>query len=81
MALLSMLGKLGFETIICAHVHHNSGRTGQDEDEKFVKEYCEKYQYMNYIAVSMAKFYTTCKPTCKLRIAFLILWAERQWRI
>jgi hypothetical protein len=42
---------------------------------------CEKYQYMNYIAVSMAKFYTTCKPTCKLRIAFLILWAERQWRI
>ncbi|MCI9233105.1 MAG: tRNA lysidine(34) synthetase TilS [Bacilli bacterium] len=46
MALLSMLGKLGFETIICAHVHHNSGRTGQDEDEKFVKEYCEKYQYI-----------------------------------
>ena len=42
---------------------------------------CEKYQYMNYIAVSMAKFYTTCKPTCKLRIAFLILWAEMQWRI
>lgn len=42
MALLSLLESY-FENIICAHVHHNTGRVGQDEDEKFVKEYCEKH--------------------------------------
>lgn len=45
MALLSLLEPF-FETIICAHVNHNTGRNGQDEDEKFVKEYCEKHHHI-----------------------------------
>ena len=28
--------------VICAHVNHNTGRPGQIEDEKFVKEWCLK---------------------------------------
>lgn len=45
MALLSLLEPY-FETIICAHVHHNTGRIGQDEDEKFVKEYALKHHHI-----------------------------------
>lgn len=30
--------------IICAHVNHNSGRPGQNEDQKFVEQYCKKNQ-------------------------------------
>lgn len=44
MALLSLLDSY-FKNIICAHVHHNTGRIGQDEDEKFVKDYCRKHHY------------------------------------
>ncbi len=28
--------------IVCCHVNHNTGRTGQTEDEKFVRNYCLK---------------------------------------
>lgn len=45
MALLSLL-EPHFETIICAHVHHNTGRIGQDEDEKFVREYANKHHHI-----------------------------------
>ena len=40
MALLSLLEKK-FDNIICAHVNHNTGRIGQNEEEEFVKEYCK----------------------------------------
>lgn len=49
MALLSLLEPF-FETIICAHVNHNTGRIGQDEEEQFVKFYCQK---KNHIFESM----------------------------
>lgn len=42
MALLSLL-ESHFDTIICAHVNHNTGRIGQNEDEEFVKEYAMKH--------------------------------------
>ena len=45
MALLSLLEPY-FETIICAHVNHNTGRVGQDEDEKFVREYSKKHHHI-----------------------------------
>lgn len=44
MALLTILQRLKHTLdlqIIVAHVNHNSGRPGQDSDEKFVKEYCK----------------------------------------
>ena len=28
--------------IICAHVNHNTGRIGQQEEQEYVKNYCEK---------------------------------------
>lgn len=42
MALLSMLQKQ-YDTIVVAHVNHNTGRPGQKEEEIFVKNYCEKH--------------------------------------
>lgn len=42
MALLSLL-ESHFDTIICAHVNHNTGRIGQNEDEEFVREYAKKH--------------------------------------
>jgi len=45
MCLLSLLLRLKKALdlqIIAAHVNHNSGRPGQDTDEKFVHDYCKK---------------------------------------
>ena len=42
MALLSLLIK-NFSNIICVHVNHNTGRSGQNEDEEFVKQYCVEH--------------------------------------
>lgn len=43
MALLHLLTRIKKALdigIICAHVNHNTGRTGQKEDQEFVKQYC-----------------------------------------
>lgn len=45
MALLSLLESY-FETIICAHVNHNTGRIGQNEDEQFVKNYALEHHHI-----------------------------------
>lgn len=45
MALLSLLESY-FKTIVCVHVHHNTGRIGQDEDEKFVKNYALEHHHI-----------------------------------
>ena len=41
--LLLRIKKIKKINIICSHVNHNTGRTGQDEEELYVKEVCEKY--------------------------------------
>lgn len=53
MALFHLLIKLKEEkniNIICAHVNHNTGRIGQNEEEEYVKQMCDKY---NVICESM----------------------------
>lgn len=43
MALLNIMLKISKRInikIICAHVNHNTGRIGQNEEEQFVKRYC-----------------------------------------
>ena len=45
MALFDTLISLKHEkniNIICAHVNHNTGRFGQDEEQAYVEEYCKK---------------------------------------
>lgn len=45
MVLLHLLLKLKLALsiqIVCCHVNHNTGRVGQPEDEKFVRNYCLK---------------------------------------
>lgn len=63
MALLNIILQLRKELdlkIICAHVNHNSGRVGQNDDQLFVESYCcknnikfevmkiEKYEHKNF---------------------------------
>ena len=45
MALVSLLEQY-CHNIICAHVNHNTGRSGQDEDEQFVSNYCQKHNHI-----------------------------------